>query len=91
MPHHQKGCLLIFFSNFLALTIKAEVASPTSSGSTVYSIVLVICNLLFFLAVFLNTWAATKEAVANKDVAVRNQPCVLVVLPCKRRVPTNIF
>ena len=72
--HRKKGCLLIFFSNFLALTIKAEVASPTSSGSTVYSIVLVICNLMFFMAVFLNTWAATKEAVANKDVTVRAYP-----------------
>eukprot|EP00752_Nemacystus_decipiens_P007773 g6942.t1 len=46
----------------------AEVASPTSSGSTVYSIVLVVCNLMFFSAVFMNAWAATKEAVANNDV-----------------------
>lgn len=68
-----QGCLLIFFSNFLALTIKAEVASPTSSGSTVYSVVLVVVNALFFLAVFVNTWASTEDAVANHDMTVRSR------------------
>lgn len=75
----KKGCLLIFFSNFLALTVKAEVASPNSSGSAAYSNVLVIVNLLFFMSVFVNTWAATQEVVANKDVAVRFPPAARVL------------
>eukprot|EP00752_Nemacystus_decipiens_P010943 g9725.t1 len=65
---YRTGCLLIFFTNFLALTIKAEVASPESSGSTAYSVVLVIANVCFFLAAFSNTWFVAKDAMAKRAV-----------------------
>ena len=67
----QQGCLLIFFTNFLALTIKAGVTSPESSGSTAYSVVLVIANACFFLAAFSNTWFVAKDLIGKRDVTVR--------------------
>ena len=67
----QQGCLLIFFTNFLALTIKAGVTSPESGGSTAYSVVLVIANACFFLAAFSNTWFVAKDLIGKRDVTVR--------------------
>lgn len=55
----------------MALTIKAEVASPDSSGSATYAVVLVVANACFFLAAFSNTWFAAKEAMAGSPVTVR--------------------
>ncbi len=55
----------------MALTIKAEVSSPDSSGSTTYAVVLVVANACFFLAAFSNTWFAAKEVMAERPFAVR--------------------
>ena len=73
---------MIFFSNFLALTIKAEVASANSSGSAVYSVVLVVANALFFLAIFGNSWAAAKLTLKTSDAAVR----IAILLLCRHCV-----
>lgn len=78
----RQGCLLIFFTNFLALTIKAGVASPDSSGSSTYAVVLVIANACFFLAAFSNTWFLAKDAMAKRHVTVRARSCV----PAKLRI-----
>ena len=67
----RQGCLLIFFTNFLALTIKAEVTSPDSHAGTAYSVVLVIANVCFFLAAFSNMWLADKDVIANRYIPVR--------------------
>lgn len=66
----EQGCLVIFFTNFLALMIKAEVASPTSRGSAVYSVVLIVVNVCFFLSIFCNTWAAAKASFSRRHVQV---------------------
>ncbi|CAN0485487.1 unnamed protein product, partial [Ectocarpus sp. 12 AP-2014] len=66
MQLYRTGCLVIFFTNFLALMIKANVASPDSRGSEVYSVVLIIVNVLFFLSIFWNTWAAAKASFSRR-------------------------
>ncbi|CBJ26634.1 hypothetical protein Esi_0040_0002 [Ectocarpus siliculosus] len=63
-----QGCLVIFFTNFLALMIKANVASPDSRGCEVYSVVLIIVNVLFFLSIFWNTLAAAKASFSRRHV-----------------------
>ncbi|CAM9140361.1 unnamed protein product [Ectocarpus sp. 12 AP-2014] len=68
MQLYRTGCLVIFFTNFLALMIKANVASPDSRGSEVYSVVLIIVNVLFFLSIFWNTWAAAKASFSRRHV-----------------------
>ncbi|CAM9462085.1 unnamed protein product, partial [Ectocarpus sp. 12 AP-2014] len=71
MQLYRTGCLVIFFTNFLALMIKANVASPDSRGCEVYSIVLIIVNVLFFLSIFGNTWAAAKASFSRRHVQAR--------------------
>ncbi|CAM9940108.1 unnamed protein product [Ectocarpus sp. 4 AP-2014] len=68
MQLYRTGCLVIFFTNFLALMIKANVASPDSRGSAVYSVVLIVVNVLFFLSIFWNTWAAAKASFSRRHV-----------------------
>ena len=51
---------MIFFNNFLALIIKAEVVDPDSNGAVVYSVGLITVNILFGLSVWWNTWASIK-------------------------------
>ncbi|CAN0058299.1 unnamed protein product [Scytosiphon promiscuus] len=68
MQLYRTGCLVIFFTNFLALMIKAEVADEDSRGSAVYSVVLIVVNILFFLSIFWNTWAAAKASFSRRHV-----------------------
>ncbi|CAN0138387.1 unnamed protein product, partial [Pylaiella littoralis] len=68
MELYRTGCLVIFFTNFLALMIKAEVASENSSGCAVYSVALIVVNVLFFLSVFWNAWATTKASFSRSHV-----------------------
>ncbi|CAM9503472.1 unnamed protein product, partial [Ectocarpus sp. 12 AP-2014] len=65
---YRTGCLVIFFTKFLALMIKANVASPDSRSSEVYAVVLIIVNVLFFLSIFWNTWASAKASVSRRHV-----------------------
>lgn len=59
------------FTNFLALVIKAEVASKDSSGSAVYSMALVIVNVMFFLSIWWNAWMAAKATFSRRHAQVR--------------------
>lgn len=64
----SQGCLVIFFTNFLALMVKAEVAESDSNGSTLYAVALVIVNVLLFLSVFWNIWASTEAMFSDTQV-----------------------
>lgn len=57
---HQQGCLVIFFTDFLALLITAGVADSDSKGSTTYAVLLITMNVLIFLSIWWNSWAAVK-------------------------------
>lgn len=65
-----QGCLVIFFSNFLALMIKAELARPDSHSSTVFAVILIIVNVLFFLSIWWNSYASAKAVFSRKHVQV---------------------
>lgn len=68
---NTQGCLVIFFTNFLALMIKAEVANPESNGSAVFAGVLIMVNVLFFLSIWWNTWTIIKATFSKGHVQVR--------------------
>ncbi|CBJ33129.1 asn/thr-rich large protein family protein [Ectocarpus siliculosus] len=57
---YRTGCLVILFTNFLALVIKSGAADKDSSGSAAYSVALVIVNIMFFLSIWFNACATTK-------------------------------
>ncbi|CAB1100084.1 unnamed protein product [Ectocarpus sp. CCAP 1310/34] len=61
MQLYRTGCLVIFLTNSLA-----NVASPCSRSCEVYSIVLIIVNVLFVLSIFGNTWAAAKASFSRR-------------------------
>ena len=67
----KKGCLVIFFTNFLALMIKAEVTDGDSPSSAAYSVVLIMVNVMFFLSIWWNTWATVKALFSRRNVQVR--------------------
>lgn len=50
--------------------IKAKVANPDSRGSTAYSVVLIIVNVLFFLSVWWNAWAMMSAAFSRRHIQV---------------------
>ena len=56
---NMKGCLVLFFTNFMALMIKAEVADKDSTGSFIYAVVLIMA-IMFFLSIWWNAWATIK-------------------------------
>lgn len=66
-----QGCLVIFFSDFLALMIKAEVTDADSNGSALYSVCLVAVNVLLVLSVWWNIWATTSALFSRSHVQVR--------------------
>lgn len=72
----EQGCLVILFTNFLALVIKAGVASKDSSGSAAYSVALIIVNVLFFLSIWWNAWATAKATFSRRhaQVCARSEP-----------------
>lgn len=61
---------MIFFTNFLALMIKAEVADEHSRSSAIYSIVLIMANVMFFLSIWANTWATIKTTFSRRGFQV---------------------
>lgn len=68
----KQGCLVIFFTNFLALLIKAEVADPDSEGSTAFSVGLIVANIsLVILSIWWNTWATIKAMFSQGHFQVR--------------------
>lgn len=67
----QQGCLVILFTNFLALVIKAGVASKDSSGSAAYSVVLIVVNVMFFLSIWGNAWTTAKATFSRSHAQVR--------------------
>lgn len=69
----MKGCLVIFFTNFLALMIKAEVADADSTESSIYSVVLIMVNIMFFLSIWWNTWATMKATFSRRGFQVWSQ------------------
>lgn len=71
---------MIFFTNFLALVIKAEVADKNSAGSAIYSAVLIIVNVMFFLSIWWNSWATMKATFSRRGFQVRYCGCLLVAM-----------
>lgn len=67
----RQGCLVILFTNFLALVIKAGVASKDSSGSAAYSVVLIVVNVMFFLSIWWNAWTTAKATFSRSHAQVR--------------------
>lgn len=63
----KQGSLVIFFTNFLALIIQAELADAESNGSAVYSVVLVMVHMLFILSIGWNSWVSTKAMFSGSD------------------------
>ncbi|CBJ32402.1 adhesin-like protein [Ectocarpus siliculosus] len=57
---YRTGCLVILFTNFLALVIKSGAADKDSSGSAAYSVALVIVNIMFFLSIWFNACTTAK-------------------------------
>ncbi|CAM9117823.1 unnamed protein product, partial [Laminaria digitata] len=53
-------CLVIFFTNFLALIIQVKLADENSRGSAVYSVLLILVRVFFFLSICWDTWATMK-------------------------------
>ena len=68
----EQGSLVTFFTNFLALMIKAEVADKNSNDAMLYSLGLVIVNIFFVLSICWNTWATIKVFLSPRHV----QACV---------------
>lgn len=67
----KQGCLVIFFMNFLALIISADVADPDSGGLAAYAIGLVAVNIFFVvLSIWWNTWATIKAMFSQRHVQV---------------------
>ncbi|CAM9792189.1 unnamed protein product [Ascophyllum nodosum] len=65
---YRTGCLVIFFTNFLALMIEANVTESDSNDATVYSIVLIIVHILFGLSIWGNTLATIMATFSKKHV-----------------------
>lgn len=65
-----QGSLVIFFTNFLALILHAELADAESSSSEVYSVVLVMIHVLFILSIGWNSWVTMKATLSGDDVKV---------------------
>ncbi|CAM9452577.1 unnamed protein product [Choristocarpus tenellus] len=63
---YRTGCMVIFFTNFLALMIQAEVASPDSDSGIIYSVLLVLVNLLLVLSVWWQTWVTISAIFSRK-------------------------
>ena len=63
---------MIFFTNFLALMIKAEVANEHSTGSAIYAVALIMVNIMFFLSIWWNTWATVKATFSRSGFQVRS-------------------
>ncbi|CAM9095530.1 unnamed protein product, partial [Laminaria digitata] len=63
---YRTGCLVIFFTNFLALMIKAEVADENSAGSALYAVVLILVNIMFFLSIWWETWATMRATFSRR-------------------------
>ncbi|CAM9825704.1 unnamed protein product [Ectocarpus sp. 8 AP-2014] len=57
---YRTGCLVILFTNFLALVIKSGAADKDSRSSAAYSMALVIVNIMFFLSIWFNACATAK-------------------------------
>ena len=55
----MKGCLVLFFTNFMALMIKAKVADKDSTGSFIYAMVLIMA-IMFCLSIWWNAWVTIK-------------------------------
>ena len=56
---------MIFFTNFLALIIQAELADKDSSGSAVYSALLILVHVFFLLSICWNSWATVRSTVGT--------------------------
>ncbi|CAN0330304.1 unnamed protein product [Ascophyllum nodosum] len=65
---YRTGSLVIFFTNFLALMIKAEVTDQNSTNATLYSLGLIIVNIFFVLSIWWNTWATIKAILSRRHV-----------------------
>ncbi|MEP4727396.1 hypothetical protein [Parasphingorhabdus sp.] len=61
---------MIFFTNFLALMIKAEVADKNSAGSAIYPTVLIIVNVMFFLSIWWDTWVTIRATFSRRGFQV---------------------
>ncbi|CAM9776714.1 unnamed protein product, partial [Sphacelaria rigidula] len=70
---YRTGCLVIFFSNFLALTIKAGILDADSITSTTFAVALVVVNVLLFLSVWWSSWVSAGAMSSEDDIQVREQ------------------
>lgn len=68
---YKQGSLVIFFTNFLALLIKAGVADPDSKGSAAYAVALIAVNTFFVaMSIWWNTWITIQAMFSQKHVQV---------------------
>ncbi|CAM9236456.1 unnamed protein product, partial [Sphacelaria rigidula] len=65
---YRTGCWVIFFSNFLALVIKVGIADANSRSSAIFSVMLILVNVLLFLSIWCNTWASIGVLFSSRHV-----------------------
>ncbi|CAM9127983.1 unnamed protein product [Choristocarpus tenellus] len=65
---YRTGCLVIFFTNFLGLMIKAEVAVTESDESAIYAVLLIIANVFLLISVWCSTWVSLSAALRPKNI-----------------------
>ncbi|CAN0461667.1 unnamed protein product, partial [Discosporangium mesarthrocarpum] len=53
---YRLGCIIVFFSNFLALLIRVDISGENSTGRDIYGILLVMINIFLLLAVLSSTF-----------------------------------
>lgn len=61
---------MIFFTNFLALIIQVELADEESRNTAVYSVLLILVHVLFFLSICWNSWTTMKATFNRRHVQV---------------------
>lgn len=67
---YRSGCLVIFFSIFLALMIKAGIVDVDSITSTTFGVALVVVNVLLFLSIWLSSWVSAGAMFGEDHVEV---------------------
>ncbi|CAM9359250.1 unnamed protein product [Sphacelaria rigidula] len=65
---YRTGCWVIFFSNFLALVIKVGIADANSRSSAIFSVMLILVNVLLFLSIWCNTWASIGVLFSSRHI-----------------------
>lgn len=65
-----QGCLLIFFTNFLGLMIKAGVSDRNNERTETLSVILIIVHVFFFLSIWWNSYASVTAMFSANHIQV---------------------